>query len=89
MSGKKIAKTTNTERLNSACGELIFIIQTPLELHMIDESGEGRNEINIWSLKKRLESLSSLRFACAFSSFECKRKAKTVTKCSFLCYGVV
>ena len=54
---KKIVKTTNTERRNSACGERIFIIQVPLELHMIDESGEGRNEINIWSLKKRLESL--------------------------------
>ena len=27
----------------------------------------------------------SLRFACAFSSLACKRKAKTVTKCSFLC----
>ena len=29
---------------------------------MIDESGEGRNEINIWSLKKRLESLIIDRF---------------------------
>ena len=37
----KIVKTTNTERPNSACGERIFTIQAPLELHMIDESGEG------------------------------------------------
>ena len=43
----KIVKTTNTERLNSACGERIFTIQALLELHMIDESGEGQNEINI------------------------------------------
>ena len=57
VSGKKIVKTTNAECRNSACGERIFIIQAPLELHMIDKSGEGRNEINIRSLKKRLESL--------------------------------
>ena len=43
---EKIAKTTNAERRNSACGEWIFKIQAPLELHMIDESGEDWNEIN-------------------------------------------
>ena len=40
--------TTNAEHCNSTCGKWIFIIQVPLELHMIDESGEGRNKINIW-----------------------------------------
>ena len=41
---KKIAKTTtNVECRNSACGEWIFKIQAPLELHMIDESGEDWN----------------------------------------------
>ena len=44
---EKIAKLPmlNTRR-NSACGEWIFKIQAPLELHMIDESGEDWNEIN-------------------------------------------
>ena len=45
--GRKIAETTSTECRNSACAERIFIIQAPLELHMMDKSGEGRNEINI------------------------------------------
>ena len=34
--------TTNAERRNSACGERVFIIQAPLELLMIDRSGDGR-----------------------------------------------
>ena len=42
---KKIVKTTNTERRNSACGERIFIIQAPFELHIIDESGEAEMKL--------------------------------------------
>ena len=34
-----------------------FLIQTPLELHMIDKSGEYWNETNIWCFLKCLESL--------------------------------
>ena len=65
MSGKKLSKlhvyyvhVLNAECRNSACGERIFIIrQAPLELHLIDKSGEGQNEIYTWCLTKRLESL--------------------------------
>ena len=59
MSGEKNVKITNAECRNSSCGERIFIIQAPLELHMVYKSGEGQNEISIWSFLKRLELLVS------------------------------
>ena len=44
----------NAEHCNSACGERIFIFRASLELHMIDEFGEGQNEIKIWCFKKNI-----------------------------------
>ena len=38
-------KTPNAECRNCTCSEWIFIIQALLELHMVDESGEGQKEI--------------------------------------------
>ena len=44
-----------------------------------------RFQVSIFKVSSLVSRFKSLRFACAFSSFACKRKAKTVTKCSFLC----
>ena len=42
-------------------------------------------QVSVFKVSDLVSGFRSLRFACAFSSFACKRKAKTVTKCSFLC----
>ena len=44
-----------------------------------------RFQVSVFKVSSLVSGVKSLRFACAFSSFACKRKAKTVTKCSFLC----
>ena len=43
-------------------------------------------QVSVFKVSGLVSGFRSLRFACAFSSFACKRKAKTVTKCSFLCW---
>ena len=45
-----------------------------------------RFQVSVFKVSSLVSGFKSLRFACAFSSFACKRKAKTVTKCSFLCW---
>ena len=45
-----------------------------------------RFQVSVFKVSSLVSGFKSLRFACAFSSFVCKRKAKTVTKCSFLCW---
>ena len=42
-------------------------------------------QVSVFKVSGLVSGFRSLRFACAFSSFACKQKAKTVTKCSFLC----
>ena len=42
-------------------------------------------QVSVFKVSSLVSGFRSLRFACAFSSFVCKQKAKTVTKCSFLC----
>ena len=69
--GVKIVKSGKAERHNSACSELIFIIQAQLELHMIDKSGEGWNEINLWCFK------------ICFKISRCLRKFRSLRKPSY------
>ena len=45
-----------------------------------------RFQVSVFKVSSLVSGFKSLHFACAFSSFVCKRKAKTVTKCSFLCW---
>ena len=42
-----------------------------------------RFQVSVFKVSSLVSGFKSLRFACAFSSFACKRKAKMVTKCSF------
>ena len=42
-------------------------------------------QVSVFKVSSLVSRFKSLRFACAFSSFASKWKAKTVTKCSFLC----
>ena len=40
-------------------------------------------QVSVFKVSSLVSGFRSLRFACTFLSFACKRKAKTVTKCSF------
>ena len=42
-------------------------------------------QVSIFKVSGLVSGFRSLCFVCAFSSFTCKWKTKTVTKCSFLC----